>query len=190
MEGVRPRNRAVFLDRDGVIIEDVDYLRRPEDMRFIPGAARAIARLKAAGLRVVVVSNQSGVARGYLSRKTLESIHALMRRHLLRRGARLDAIYYCPHHPRAGRRVKCRCRKPGIGMLEAAARRFRLDLSACVLVGDKTVDVRAAKNAGCAAVLVKTGKGGRDGLYADKPEAVCRDLAGAASWILKRKAIQ
>ena len=184
----RSKNRAVFLDRDGVIIKEVNYLRRPEQMRIIPGAAGAIARLRRAGFKVVVVSNQSVIARGHLTRRGLDVIHRLLRRELLRRGARLNAIYYCPHHPRVGLRVKCGCRKPAIGMLKAAARRFKLDLKACAMVGDMTVDLRTARNAGCAAILVRTGKGGRDGRYKAKPDAVCRNLGAAASWILRHTA--
>lgn len=177
---------AVFLDRDGVIIEEVDYLSRPEQLRVLAGAARAIARLAAAGFKIIVISNQSAVARGYLTRKALESIHQLMSRRLRALGARLDAIYYCPHHPAAGRRVRCRCRKPGTLMLERAARKFKLDLRSSFFVGDTTTDVKTARNAGCRAVLVKTGKAGRDGRYKARPEATVKDLAAAASWILKR----
>lgn len=175
--------RAVFLDRDGVLIREVDYLRRAEQLRLMPGAARAVARLRRAGFKIIVVTNQSGVARGYLSRETLEAIHALMERRLLVRGARLDGLYYCPHHPRRG----CPCRKPRTGMIKAAARRFGLNLKASYLVGDTTADVRTARNAGCRAILVRTGKGGRDGLYKDAPDAACGNLAAAAAWILGRK---
>ena len=182
----RARGRAVFLDRDGVIVEEVNYLSSPGQLRLIPGSAGAIARLRKAGFRAVVVSNQSAVARGLLSLKGLGEIHRALVRLLRRRGARLDAIYFCPHHPRAGGRKGCGCRKPKTGMIEAAARRFRLDLSRCYLVGDSTTDIRTALNAGCRPVLVRTGKAGKDGLYRAKPEKVCRDLSRAADWILAR----
>lgn len=177
--------RAVFLDRDGVIIEQVRHLRSPEQMRLLPGAARAISRLKAARLRVVVVTNQSAVARGYLTRPQLEGIHRRLRRDLAAEGARLDGIYYCPHHPRFGRRVRCACRKPRIGMLTAAARKLKLDLSRSFFVGDMTTDIRTARNAGCAAVLVRTGYGGSDGRYKAEPDKTCKDLRAAAAWILR-----
>ncbi len=177
--------RAVFLDRDGVIVEEVHFLRSPEHLRLIPGSAEAIARLKGAGFKVLVASNQSGVARGYLTLRTLARIHRILKAILLKRGARLDAIYYCPHHPRAGRRARCDCRKPRTGMLERAARRFGLDLKSCYLVGDTRRDVRAARNAGCRAILVRTGKGGRGGRYRARPDKICRDLTEAAEWILK-----
>jgi len=176
--------RAVFLDRDGVIIEEVRHLRSPAQMRLLPGAAAAISRLKAAGLRVVVVTNQSAVARGYLTRSQLEDLHLRLRRDLAAKGARIDGIYYCPHHPRFGRKVHCACRKPEPGMLRSAARKLRLDLARSFMVGDMTTDIRTARNAGCTAVLVRTGYGGADGRYKAAPDAVCRDLRAAATWIL------
>lgn len=177
--------KAVFLDRDGVIIEEVNYLRHLSQMRLLPGAARAIVRLRAAGYKAVVVTNQSGVARGYVSRTGLMLIHRELRRRLKAAGARLDGLYFCPHHPEIGRIRKCRCRKPGTGMLEAAKARFKLDLKASVFVGDTTTDVRTALNAGCRAVLVRTGKAGKDGAYKAAPHKICADLSGAADWILR-----
>jgi histidinol-phosphate phosphatase family protein len=174
--------RAVFLDRDGVVVEDAHYLRTPDQLRLIPGSARAIARLRDAGFKVILVTNQSAVARGLVTRKDVGRVHRALRGLLKKEGALLDAIFVCPHHPGFDR--ACRCRKPGTGMLEAAARRFGLDLGRCFLVGDKTSDVQTARNAGCAGVLVRTGKGGRDGTFRVRPEAVCGDLAEAADWIL------
>ena len=181
------RRCAVFLDRDGVIIEEVHYLRYSDQLRLLPGAARAIARLRRAGLKVIVVSNQSAVARGYLTLEDLKGIHRDLIELLRSRGTKLDAIYFCPHHPQVGRKIKCRCRKPATGMLEAAARRFGLNLKSCYLVGDTTTDIRTARNAGCCGVLVKTGKGGRDGCYKAKAHVICRDLNAAATWILKAR---
>ena len=158
------RNRAVFLDRDGVVIEDAHYLRRAAQLRLIPGAARAIARLRGAGFKVVIVSNQSGVARGYLTLTALRGIHRLLRKRLLAGGARLDALYFCPHRPSRA----CACRKPALGMLKAAQKRFRLDLKRSYFVGDTTTDILTARRAGCTAVLVRTGKGGRDGVFRTK----------------------
>ncbi len=180
-----PWAKAVFLDRDGVLIEEVNYLRHIKQLRLLPGAARAVARLRAAGWKAVVVTNQSGVARGYVSRTGLTRIHRELRRRLKAAGARLDGLYFCPHHPDFGRARKCRCRKPGIALLEAAKKRFKLDLKASVFVGDTTTDMRTARNAGCRAVLVRTGKGGKDGAYKAAPHKICADLAGAADWILR-----
>ncbi|MBI5882908.1 MAG: D-glycero-beta-D-manno-heptose 1,7-bisphosphate 7-phosphatase [Elusimicrobia bacterium] len=180
------RARAVFLDRDGVLVEDVDYVRSVRQLEVLPGAAEAVRRLGKAGLKVVVVSNQSGVGRGYFSRRTLQRIHAELKARLARAGARLDAIYCCPHLP-PGQGVKpCGCRKPGTGLVEKAARRWGLELPECFFVGDSTTDLQTARNAGCAPVLVRTGKGGRDGRYKARPEAVCKDVLEAAKWILRR----
>jgi len=176
---------AVFLDRDGVLIEDVDYLTRPEQLQLIPGAARAIARLRRAGFKVVVITNQSGVARGYLTLKTLREVHALLKRRLAAQGAALDGLYFCPHLPAKAGGKGCACRKPGLALLQKAQKRFRLDFARSYFVGDTTTDVRTARRAGCTAILVRTGKAGQDGCYRARPHRVCRDLATAADWILR-----
>jgi D-glycero-D-manno-heptose 1,7-bisphosphate phosphatase len=178
--------RAVFLDRDGVVIEEVDYLRRPEQLKLIPGSARAIAQLRQAGFKVVLVTNQSGVARGYLSLATLREVHRLLKRRLAAQDARLDAIYFCPHLPAKPGRKGCSCRKPGLGMLEKARKRFGLDYSRSYFVGDTTTDTLTARRAGCTAVLVRTGKAGRDKVYDAEPHQTARDLAAAAGWIIKQ----
>jgi len=177
----------VFLDRDGVVVEEVDYLRRPSQLKLIPGAAEAIVRLRRAGFLVVVVSNQSGIARGYFTLGDLRKIHAKLRAELKARGARLDAIYFCPHHPEAGARVDCACRKPKIGMLLEAKKRFKIDFKKSFLVGDASADMGAARKAGVAAILVSTGYAGKDGKNKmAKPDARVKDLGAAADWILAR----
>jgi histidinol-phosphate phosphatase family protein len=176
----------VFLDRDGVLIEDTDYVRSVRQLKVLPGVGKAVARLNRAGLKVIVVSNQSGVGRGYFSLRTLQRINAELRRRLKEDGAKLDALYYCPHLP-PGRGVRpCGCRKPEIGLVEKARARFDLDLSASFFIGDSTTDVQTAKNAGCVPVLVRTGKGGRDARFRARPEKACPDLAAAVDWILGR----
>jgi len=187
------KNKAVFLDRDGVVITEADYLRDEKDLSLMPGAAAALVRLRRAGFKLVVVTNQSGVARGYFTLSTLARIHRTLRRLLRQKGARLDAIYFCPHHPEAaagGRHpagVRCRCRKPGTAMIEKATKRFSIDLPSSYFVGDTTTDVKTAKNAGCRSILVKTGYGGKDGAYRVKPDAAARDLSHAARLILARE---
>jgi D-glycero-D-manno-heptose 1,7-bisphosphate phosphatase len=174
----------VFLDRDGVINREVDYLSRVEQIDVLAGAPAAMRALRAAGFKLVVVTNQSGVARGYFGVAQLGRIHRALKARLARSGAKWDALYFSPHaadsrHP---------MRKPGIGMLLKAKKRFGLDLKASYLVGDTTTDVQTARNAGCAAVLVRTGKGGRDGKHPGvRPDRVCRDLGAAARWILARE---
>ena len=183
MKRPAPKNRAVFLDRDGVIVREVDYLRRVGQLDVLPGAADAVKSLRAAGFKVIVVTNQSGVARGYLSLATLTRIHRELKARLARAGAKWDGLYFSPHHPDD----KHPWRKPGVGMLDAAKKRFRLDLGASFFVGDTTTDVQTARNAGCVPILVRTGKGGRDRKYPDaKPDKTCRDLAAAARWIVSQ----
>lgn len=176
--------RAVFLDRDGVIIAEVNYLRRVEQLRVLRGTPEGISLLRRAGFKVIVISNQSGVARGYVTRKALEGIHKELRRRLKVEGAALDAVYYCPHHPDEA----CRCRKPALGMIEAAQKRFKIDLKKSFFIGDSTSDMKTARNAGCAGVLVRTGKGGRDGRHRAAPVGRCRNLLAAARWIIRREA--
>lgn len=141
---------AVFLDRDGTICKDVHYMRRPEQFELLPSAAEGIKLLNELGMKVIVATNQSGVARGYFTDADLKKIHERMIEELSKRGARIDAIYYCPHHPNDN----CDCRKPKIGMLKKAEADFRLDLSKCFIVGDKRLDVKTGKNAGCASILI------------------------------------
>ena len=180
------RRRAVFLDRDGVVIEEVNYLSHPDQLKLVPGSARAIARLRKAGFTIVVVTNQSGVARGYLTLKTLRQVHRLLDKRLQVQGAKLDARYFCPHLPAQAGKTGCSCRKPELGMLEKAQKRFRLDLTRSYFVGDTTTDTLTAKRAGCTAVLVRTGKAGRDKVYRARPHKTCKDLAAAADWIIKQ----
>jgi D-glycero-D-manno-heptose 1,7-bisphosphate phosphatase len=157
--GPRP---ALFLDRDGTLIEEVNYLASPDQVRLIPGAAEAVRRVNAAGVPVVVVTNQAGVARGYFPEERVAEVHAHLSRVLAAEGARVDAYYYCPHHAEAGvgpYRVACHCRKPKPGMLLTAAAEMSVDLSRSWMVGDKLCDVRAGAAAGCRTVLVRTGYG-------------------------------
>ncbi len=172
----------MFLDRDGVIVREVDYLSRISQLTVLPGAARAIKDLRAAGFKVVVVTNQSGVARGFFSLAQLGRIHRELKKRLAKSGAKWDALYFSPHHPDSGHPM----RKPGSGMLLAAKRRFGLDLKASYFVGDTTTDIKTACNAGCTSILVRTGYAGRDRRYNVKPDRRCNNLAAAARWIIGR----
>lgn len=153
--------RAVFLDRDGTINQEKDYLYRVEDFEFVPGAPEAIRLLNDAGVLVVVVTNQSGVARGYYTEEDVESLHRHIARELEVFGARVDAWLYCPHHPdgKGSYSLPCRCRKPLPGMLLDAARRLDIDLESSVMIGDKRADIEAATAAGCRPILVRSGYG-------------------------------
>lgn len=174
--------RAVFLDRDGVLVEEVNYLRRLDQLRVEPGAGKALARLRKAGFVTVLISNQSAVGRGYITLEGLEGVHREMARRLKRQGGALDAAYYCPHAPG---KPACACRKPKLGMIKAAAKRFGLDLKKSYFIGDTTTDLQTARRAGCRPILVLTGKAGQDGRYKAPPDATCFDLASAVEWILK-----
>jgi len=183
---------AVFLDRDGTIVREADYMRSVSQLRLLPGAAEAIRRLNEAGFAIVVTTNQSGIARGLLTEADLAEIHAALTNRLARRGARLDGIYYCPHHPQAALpayRKRCRCRKPAPGLLLRAARELGLDLSRSFAVGDSRRDVEAGKRAGCSTILVRTGYGaeaaGAPG-GESTPDHVADSLAHAVPWILER----
>lgn len=178
---------TVFLDRDGVINEEVDLLRSAADFRLLPGVGPAIARLNAAGLRVVVVTNQPVVARGLCTEAELAAIHDRMAHLLAEHGARVDAIYHCPHHPethhpepasRPELRIACECRKPAPGMLLRAVREHGLDLAAAVLVGDRPSDVVAARRAGVRSILVG------DAACQPRPDHRVRDLPAAVAAIL------
>jgi D-glycero-D-manno-heptose 1,7-bisphosphate phosphatase len=173
---------AVFLDRDGTINVEVDYVNRVRDFRLLPGAGTAIRALNRAGVRVIVASNQSGVARGYLTMATLGRITEKMRKGLARQGAKLDAVYYCPRHPDE----KPACRKPETGMALEAKRRFGLDLKQCFMVGDNRADIEFGRNMGARTVLVLSGhaRGGEPWVRGLKPDCVAQDLEGAAAWIL------
>ena len=181
---------AVFLDRDGTLIEEVGYLDRPERVTLFPWSVDAIRLLNRAGVRIVVLTNQSGVARGFFSEAVVEQVHQHIAELLADGGARIDAYYYCPHHP-DGRIAEftraCDCRKPGRGLVDRAAREFGIDPAKSFTVGDRWLDVALARKIGGRGVLVRTGYGVSeetkpvDGLAAD---AVADNLIAATSWIL------
>jgi D-glycero-D-manno-heptose 1,7-bisphosphate phosphatase len=153
---------AIFIDRDGTINEDIGYVSRPEELIVYPWAAQAIRLINDAGLKAIIITNQSGIARGLYTEETLGAIHNRLRDELARDGARIDAVYYCPHHPKFGDeryRCECECRKPQPGMLRAAAREHGVDLSGSFMIGDKASDINLATGAGARGVLVMTGYG-------------------------------
>jgi D-glycero-D-manno-heptose 1,7-bisphosphate phosphatase len=173
--------RAVFIDRDGTINVEKEYLYRVEDFEFIPGAPEAIRSLNKAGYFVVVVSNQSGVARGFFTEEDVEILHRHIAAVLADAGATVDAWYYCPHHP-AGRgsyALSCNCRKPLPGMLIEAAKRYDLDLETSIMIGDKLVDVEAGIAAGCRPILVRSGYGASEESRVPVGTSVHDDLLAA-----------
>ncbi len=188
-EGMR---KAIFLDRDGTINVEKDYLYRIEEFDFIEGVPAAIKRFNEAGYLVIVVTNQSGVARGYYSPQDVDRLHLHIQELLRASGARVDAFYMCPHHPTQGQgeyRRTCDCRKGEPGMLLQAASEHALDLQGSWIVGDKRADVEAGVRAGCRSALVRTGYGqieqGRLDEFAESTPVV-DDLTAAADLILGR----
>jgi len=185
MRSKESRRRAVFLDRDDTLIRDTGYLSDPDDIDILPGAAEGLCALNRAGVPAIVVTNQSGIARGLLDEKTLHVIHARLLKLLKMQGARFDALYYCPHHPQGiveQYRMTCPCRKPEPGMLLQAARDFGLDLTTCFLVGDQGRDMEAIHRVGGTGVLIATGK---EIVLERGPEYVAGDLQDAVRWILE-----
>jgi len=171
--------KAVFLDRDGTIARDVHYCRRPEDFELLPTVPKAIRLLNENGFKVIVVTNQSGITRGYFTEETLTQIHEKMKDELAKYGARVDAIYYCPHHPDDG----CECRKPGTALFRKAAQEHNIDLRSSYVVGDMQMDIDAGKALGCKTVLVTTGpQGGNDVL--NSPDYFASSLLDVTKWIM------
>ena len=185
---------AVFMDRDGCLIEEAGYINHPSRVRMLPRSAAAVARLNRAGIAAVMATNQAGIARDYFSEETLEAVNAEVERQLAGRGAKLDALYVCTHHPTAGQppfRPECECRKPKPGLLLRAAADLGLDLSRSVMVGDKPSDIGAGQAAGVATVLVLTGYGRGEWEYRRQewtlaPDHVAEDLFDAVLWALGR----
>ena len=152
----------MFLDRDGTVNVEVHYLSQPEQLELLPTVAETISMLNSRGIAVVVITNQAGIARGYFPEHRLNAIHDHLERILAVKNAKIDGIYYCPHHPTSGLgnyRIVCDCRKPMPGMLTRAAMELNLDLSRSLMIGDRDSDLQAGANAGCQTALVRTGYG-------------------------------
>jgi D-glycero-D-manno-heptose 1,7-bisphosphate phosphatase len=180
---------AVFLDRDGVITREPPYYaHKVSQLELLPGTAAAIRRLNESGYLVVIVSNQSGIGRGYYGEADMISFNRAMQDRLGETGARIDAIYFCPHHPEAGLGEflqDCACRKPKPGMLTRAAGELSIDPGRSFMIGDRATDIEAGKRAGCVTLLVRTGYGAAE--LRDRAidcDHVADDLPGAADYIL------
>ena len=181
---------AVFLDRDGTLIEERNYLDRLDLIAPLPGVVPALTRLRDAGFALVLVTNQAGVARGYFDERFVRAAHEHLAALFARDGIVLDGYYYCPHHPEAAveaYRRECRCRKPAPGMVEEAARELDLDVARSFVIGDKWLDVELASNAGARGILVRTGYGAdieAEPPHGLQPFAVVDTLADAADVIV------
>jgi D-glycero-D-manno-heptose 1,7-bisphosphate phosphatase len=180
-------NRAILLDRDGVINEDRDdYVKSWAEVRFIKGARRALKQIHQAGVPIVVITNQAAIGRGIISESDLSDIHTRLQGAIKKSGGSILKFYYCPHHPDD----QCRCRKPKSGLLKRAARDLNLNLADCFFVGDALRDVQAGRRAGCRTVLVQTGQGKKTlqkiltGQTSITPDWVCDNLASATPLML------
>ena len=191
-------NAAVFLDRDGVLIEDVDLLISPEQICILPGVPAALTSLRAAEYKLIVVSNQTVVARGLASEKQVQDINDFLAAKLQEAGApAIDAWFFCPHHPNATLpqyRTNCECRKPRPGLLFQAKAKHDLDLPRSFMIGDRITDIIAGFRAGCRTILVQTGKHLEPPIetsdpleHSVVPDYSCADLGAAANWILRHQ---
>ncbi|HEY7547056.1 MAG TPA: HAD family hydrolase [Blastocatellia bacterium] len=184
---------AFFLDRDGTINEDTGYISSPDELVIYPWTAEAIRLINESGAKAIVITNQSGIARGFYTEETLAEIHDHLKEELAREGAFIDGIYYCPHHPRVGDkryRIECECRKPALGLINRAVADHEIDLERSWMIGDKASDIRMAAEAGVRGALVLTGYGtetiAKRNLWPCAPEIVSENLLYAVRLILTR----
>lgn len=188
-----PLRPAVFLDRDGTINEQMGYINHISRFQLLPGIEDAIRCLNELHIPVIVVTNQSGLARGYFPAALLDQVHQKMEKQLAAAGAHVDGIYICPHHPEAKEkkyRIDCNCRKPKTGLLEQAAVELNIDLTASFVVGDRWSDIRCGKAVGARSILVLTGYGKGDAKYIGpnqkvQPDHTAENMQQAVNWILK-----
>ncbi|MCI5178459.1 MAG: HAD family hydrolase [Candidatus Electrothrix sp. AW3_4] len=194
VQSVQSVQPAVFLDRDGTINEQMGYINHISRFILLPGAATAIRTLNEQNIPVVVVTNQSGLARGYFPPVLLDAVHAQMERELAAQDAHIDGLYICPHHPEAKEkqfRKVCTCRKPQTGLLEQAAAELELDLTRSFMVGDRWSDLKCGNRVGATSVLVLTGYGRGDLEYIGpeqeiQPDKIAEDLSEAVDWIIEQ----
>ncbi len=185
---------AVFIDRDGTINEQMGYINHLSRFRILPGVPEAIKLLNENNYLVIVVTNQSGIARGYFSLELLEEIHTHMKDYLKKQGAKIDAVFFCPHYPGSGNNeyaIECDCRKPHTGMLREALDKFDIDVMQSYMIGDHYTDLEFANNGNIKSIMVKTGYGLGEVEYvlpglACKPVYVADDLLDAVKWILHK----
>ena len=188
-------DKVIFLDRDGTINKEVEYLYRPEDLVLLPGAAEGIALMRQEGFRILVVPNQAGIARGYYTEEQMHRLHGYLNSELKKRGAWIDDFYFCPHHPVHGigeYKKVCRCRKPDTGMFEEAAAKYEIDKSRSWMIGDKRIDVLAGQNFGIPGILVSTGYGAETRAGAERRgeepfyDFYAETLVDAAEYIIRK----
>ena len=188
MAKFRRKNKAVFIDRDGTIIRERNYLRRIKDVGLMAGAVKGLQRLRAAGYKLVMVTNQSGIGRGYLTEKKLKQIRAYLQKILAKKKAGFDAVYYCRHLPDDG----CNCRKPKLGMVKKAAKRLNINLKKSFSIGDHTNDFLLGQNMGGRGIFLLTGHGReelrkiRNGPRRLSPDKIAGSFIESVKWIIKQ----
>jgi D-glycero-D-manno-heptose 1,7-bisphosphate phosphatase len=181
---------AVFLDRDGTINEEVGYLDSLEKLHVLPEAFEAVRLINQAGMKTVVITNQSGIGRGYFDEAFVGMVHEEMRLLFLKEGAAIDSFYYCPHHPTEAigpYRQTCSCRKPESGLLLKAAEDLVIDLGKSYMIGDTPKDVEAGQRAGTKGILVQTGYGKVADMGSTHPDYIAQDILEAVKWLLSNR---
>lgn len=185
------KQKAVFLDRDGVLNYEVDSLRTPDELRFLPGVSDAIKKINKSDYLSIVVTNQPGIAKGFVNENDLRKIHAKLEALLGLNNAYLDRIYYCPHHPEKGflgekeeYKIECNCRKPETGMIERATKELNIDNNESFIIGDRTVEIMTGLNAGLNTILLRTGYGGEDRKYQCEPDFAFENLKEAIDFLV------
>lgn len=183
---IQTKKRAIFIDRDGTLNEEVGYIRELGEFRLYDHATEAVRLINQSEWLAIIITNQSGIARGLFTEKFLAEVHKQMVTELEHTGARVDAIYYCPHHPDPPFRLDCDCRKPKPGLLERAAAEFQLTLSDCVVIGDRFRDVETAQAVGARGVLVLTGygRGELETPSTVQPDHIAANLLEAVQWVI------
>lgn len=185
--------KIIFLDRDGTINKEINYLYKQADLEILPGVPEAIKMLRESGYRIVVVTNQAGVARGYYQEADVEHLHQYLNQQLAKAGAKIDHFFYCPHHPEHGigdYKIDCPCRKPAAGMLKRAEKYYFVDKANSFIIGDKLLDIRAGNRYGVRGILVGTGYGSQEHRMVmsrgqtKEYEYFAKDLMAAAQYII------
>lgn len=180
-------HKALFLDRDGVINEETGYVHKIEECKFIPGVFEALQLAQKAGYKLIIITNQAGIAKQKFKEEHHHQLMAWMKEQFAADHISIDGEYYCPHHPQAvveQYRKECDCRKPQPGMILQAAQERNIDVTKSIVIGDKTSDILAGKKAGCKTILVRTGYGGKDEVSSTEPDYVVDDLLAAVKLIL------
>ena len=176
--------KSVFIDRDGTINVNVEYLDNPDDLMIYPDVGKGIKQLQDHGFKIIVITNQSGIARGYYTKETLQSIHKRLLKELAKEGASIDDIFYCPHHPDDG----CDCRKPNTGLFEQAIKKHDINVKQSYVIGDRMIDVEAGHCLGLKTVLIPENEElveAERKLSTIEPNYICQDFYSAVQWILQ-----